>query len=571
LDTQVQRPGSPNKVGDDSRRLNISQKRELEKFGRKLNRFGVNFAVCDTDGMLIVFSKGGRFESDQGCLSKYGQAILEDYSNRGHRHGKSVGRFGQSGAVLGTCLVFDNGAVAALIDTDGSTEQYDGSDRGQNFSADERGESSLCAADYLIDILEMFAEKFESELIKESQIDMVSSELAQTYEELVLLHKLNSHMKVTESDSNYLQMACDNLTDIVSVAGIAILLERVMDEQRHLVLTAGSGVIDVDERMAALLQDRLMEQMSNGKEALLDSEVDSPFTYEWPENVENIIAVPLYGKDRGSSESSMIGLMAAINRTGKDDFDSTDVKLFNSVANGCAVFVENGRLFLDLKELFIGSLHALTNSIDAKDRYTRGHSERVAFISRWIAERIAEHEAIDEDEIHRIYLAGLLHDIGKMGIREAVLRKKGRLTKDEIEHIRTHPSIGAGILGDIKQMRSIVPGILCHHERIDGRGYPNGLTGEHIPLVGRIVGLADGFDAMTSKRVYRDALSIEEAMAEIEKGLGTQFDEKIGRIFIDSDVNQLWDIIQDGSHFMSIYGKNGSSGYGALAVGTLIR
>jgi len=378
-------------------------------------------------------------------------------------------------------------------------------------------------------------------------------------------------MKVTESDSNYLQMACDNLTDIVSVAGIAILLERVMDEQRHLVLTAGSGVIDVDERMAALLQDRLMEQMSNGKEALLDSEVDSPFTYEWPENIENIIAVPLYGKDRGSSESSMIGLMAAINRTGKDDFDSTDVKLFNSVANGCAVFVENGRLFLDLKELFIGSLHALTNSIDAKDQYTRGHSERVAFISRWIAERIAEHEAIDEDEIHRIYLAGLLHDIGKMGIREAVLRKKGKLTKDEIEHIRTHPSIGAGILGDIKQMRSIVPGILCHHERIDGRGYPNGLTGEHIPLVGRIVGLADGFDAMTSKRVYRDALSIEEAMAEIEKGLGTQFDEKIGRIFIDSDVNQLWDIIQDGSRFMSVYGKNGSSGYGALAVGTLIR
>jgi HD-GYP domain-containing protein (c-di-GMP phosphodiesterase class II) len=264
-----------------------------------------------------------------------------------------------------------------------------------------------------------------------------------------------------------------------------------------------------------------------------------------------------------------MGLMVAVNRIGKQDFDSTDVKLFNSVAGGCAVFIENGRLFNDLKELFIGSLKALTSSIDAKDRYTHGHSERVAFISRWIAERLSEQEQLEEEQIHRIYLAGLLHDVGKIGIAETVLRKKGKLTDQEFDCIRKHPSIGAGILREIKQMRDIVPGVLCHHERIDGKGYPNGLVGEQIPLTGKIVGLADSFDAMTSKRTYRDAMTVEQALAEIEKELGKQFDERLGRLFLDSDVYKLWDIIRDG--FNEIYGGNGSVEYGTAAVGTLIR
>jgi HD-GYP domain-containing protein (c-di-GMP phosphodiesterase class II) len=321
----------------------------------------------------------------------------------------------------------------------------------------------------------------------------------------------------------------------------------------------------------------MTEELNSGKEALLDSEVDSPFRYSWPENIKNIIAVPLCGKEKAEShvtgriqnDSYIIGLMVAINRIGKQDFDSTDVKLFNSVASGCAVFIENGRLFKDLKELFIGSLRALTNSIDAKDKYTHGHSERVAFISRWIAERLSEQEPLDEEKIHEIYLAGLLHDIGKIGIDEAVLRKTGKLTEQEFSRIRLHPSIGAGILREIKQMRDIVPGVLCHHERVDGKGYPNGLAGEQIPLTGKIVGLADSFDAMTSKRTYRDAMTIEQAIAEIERGLGTQFDEKIGRIFLNSDFYKLWDSIRDGLE--EINHNRASSEYGTAAVEMLIK
>jgi len=589
LDTIAKALTSSGDRRDGKKCFEPSQLSELKKFGGKVNKFGVNFAVCDVDGELVLLCDSGRFKSNPQRLVEYSRMVLEqngDQSRCGPED--NVCRLGESNPVLAAVLRSAGGTVGvALIDSvewsvanDGRLKEFC-SEQSIDYErlADVLKGSVQADSEYLSEMLAFFADSFGAEREVERQIGMISAELAQTYEELVLLHKLSTNMKVTESDANYLQMACDSLTDIVSVEGIAVLLEKTVDDEKQSVLAAGSGLIDMDEHMAAVLQSRLAEEISSGKEALLDSEVDSPFKYDWPDNIENIIAVPLYGKDRTGpgfaertqNDSSLIGLMVAINRVDKQDFDSTDIKLFNSVANGCAVFIENGRLFQDLKELFIGSLKALTSSIDAKDQYTRGHSERVAFISRWIAERLAEAEPLEEEQIHRIYLAGLLHDIGKMGIDEAVLRKKGKLTEQEINHIRTHPSIGARILTEIKQMRDIVPGVLCHHERIDGKGYPNGLVEEQLPLIGKIVGLADGFDAMTSKRVYRDALTVEQALAEIERGLGTQFDQKIGRMFINSDVYELWDIMQDSPGFVGAYGKSDFSEYGAVAVGTLIR
>jgi len=568
--------------------LSPSQLRELKEFGDRVNKFGANFAVCDANGELILLCDSGKFKSSCEQLVEYGRVALGKSTDQSRQLVEdNVCRFGEANLVLSAVLksALSTPEFVALIDIG----KYSASDNGrirefcseQNIDyerlADVLQGSVQGSSEYLKEMLAFFADNFEAKQKAEEQIEMVSTELAKTYEELVLLHKLSTNMKVTESDANYLQMACDSLTDIIGVEGIAVLLEKTVDDEKQLVLAAGSGLMDVNEQMAAVLQTRLVEEINNGKDALLDSKVDSPFKYDWSDNIESIIAVPLHSNQRlgprlaqkAQNDGSMVGLMVAINRIDKQDFDSTDVKLFNSVANGCAVFIENGRLFRALKEFFIGSLKALTSSIDAKDPYTRGHSERVAFISRWIAERLAEKELLEEEQIHKIYLAGLLHDIGKVGIDEAVLRKKGKLTQQELNHIRAHPSIGAGILGEIKQMRDIVPGVLYHHERVDGKGYPSGLTGEQIPRIGKIVGLADSFDAMTSKRTYRGALTVEQALAEIEKGLGTQFDEEVGRVFIESDVYELWDIMQDG--FSEIYGKNNFLEYGTVAVGTLIR
>jgi HD-GYP domain-containing protein (c-di-GMP phosphodiesterase class II) len=562
--------------------LTGSQLGELEVFGNRINMFGVNFAVCDADGGFALFCETEKFRSNREDLAEFARRLLDQYGgkNRPDDALPPVRQFGDVSTVLGTVLESArNGnncrqAVAVLL--------IDLGDTLSSFEPDvlcktRDANPVQIESKYFAEMLCLFVEKFRAEAKAEEQIEKVSTELAQTYEELVLLHRLSTNMKVTEADSNYLQMACDSLTEIVSVEGIAILLEKMIDDERHWVIAAGSGLIDMDEQTAAMLHSRLADEIHSGKEALLDSDVDSPFRYDWQGRVKNIIAVPLFSKDKSESQitgrarngSAVMGFMVAINRIGKQDFDSTDAKLFNSVAGGCAVFIENGRLFKDLKELFIGSLKALTSSIDAKDTYTHGHSERVAYISRWIAERLSRRESLDEEQIHKVYLAGLLHDIGKIGIEETVLRKNGRLTEQEFDRIKKHPSIGAGILREIQQMREIVPGVLCHHERVDGKGYPNGLIGDEIPLTGKIVGLADSFDAMTSKRTYRDAMTVEEALAEIEKGLGTQFDEKIGRVFLESDVSELWDIIRDG--FADVYSGSTSEEYGTAAVGTLIR
>ena len=567
------------------RNLSSSQLRELKRFGSRINKLGVNFAVCDVNSEPVLLCESDRFRSGREQLVKSSsQALEQDGDQSCLATEGNVCRFGKHNQILAVVLKLGSKAVGVgLIDL-GDDSQCIRGDAHQDTQYDIR---NMVFSEMLV----LLSENFQAGAKAEEQIEIVSTELAQTYEELVLLHKLSTNMTVTKPDANFLQMACDSLTDIVSVEGIAILLEKTIEDEKRLVLAAGSGLIDINEQMAATLKNRLEEEIGSGKEALLDSEVDSPFKYDWPDSIKNIITVPLWGRDKtgghlggnhisqkehkmetpeeAQNDNSITGLMVAINRVDKQDFDSTDVKLFNSVANGCAVFIDNDRLFKDLKELFIGSLKALTSSIDAKDPYTRGHSERVAIISRWIAERFAEKEALKEEEIHKIYLAGLLHDIGKMGIDEPVLRKQGKLTERELSHIRKHPSIGAGILGGIKQMRDIVPGVLCHHERIDGRGYPNGLVGKQIPLIGKIVGLADSFDAMISKRTYRRAMTIEETLEEIEKGLGTQFDEKAGRVFIDSDVYQLWDIIKDG--FTEIYGTGSSVEYGTVAVESIIK
>jgi len=561
------------------RTIGSTQIRELENLGGRIGKFGVNFAVCGADGEVVLLCEGGVYPSNRSCLKEIGGQILSREDVCAGDADIPVWRFGDQNMVLAaplrTCATAHEECWicgVALIDL-GDPPPGCVPDPSDSNGVRER-------SDYFSEMLRLLVENYRVSVKTDEQIEKVGTELAQTYEELVLLHKLGTNMRVTEDDANFLQMACDNLTEIVLVEGIAVLVEKTVDDEQKLVLAAGSGLIDIDEHMAGLLHSRLAAELDDGKEALLDSEVGSSFKYEWPDNIDNILAAPLLcGKEKNDarvngevlSGGSMIGLMVAINRVDKADFDSIDVNLFNSVANSCAVFVENGRLFGDLKELFIGSLKALTSSIDAKDQYTRGHSERVAIISRWIAERLSEEEPSDPEQIHRVYLAGLLHDIGKIGVDESVLLKCGKLTEEERECIMKHPSIGAGILREIKQMRDIVPGVLCHHERVDGKGYPNGLKGDEVPLLGRIVGLADSFDAMTSKRTYRDAMTVDDAVGEIERGLGTQFDETIGRVFLRSDICHLWEILQRDPSLSNMYENGGVSQYGATAVGTLIR
>jgi HD-GYP domain-containing protein (c-di-GMP phosphodiesterase class II) len=173
-------------------------------------------------------------------------------------------------------------------------------------------------------------------------------------------------------------------------------------------------------------------------------------------------------------------------------------------------------------------MRAFVAAIDAKDPYTRGHSERVAQYSRTIARFLQ----LPEEVQHKVWISGLLHDVGKIGVEDVVLRKEGKLTPEEFEQMKMHTVIGADVMKPIEQLREMVPGIRSHHEAWNGRGYPDGLKGEQIPLFGRIIGVADTFDAITTNRPYQQAYSLEYAVETIKKLTGSRFDAKIVTAFL---------------------------------------
>ena len=190
----------------------------------------------------------------------------------------------------------------------------------------------------------------------------------------------------------------------------------------------------------------------------------------------------------------------------------------------------------EMQSLFIHIVTALSTAIDAKDTYTNGHSLRVARYAMEIARR----NGADDEQQNNIYMMGLLHDVGKIGVPDAIINKPAKLTDEEFEIIQNHPVLGAKILGTINEMPSLAVGARWHHERFDGRGYPDGLRGRDIPEAARIIAVADAYDAMTSRRSYRDTLSQSIVRNEIAKGSGTQFDPLFASIMlemIDEDHN----------------------------------
>ncbi len=182
-----------------------------------------------------------------------------------------------------------------------------------------------------------------------------------------------------------------------------------------------------------------------------------------------------------------------------------------------------------LKEMTLQSIHTIVKTIDAKDDYTKGHSQRVSYYSYVLARELGS----DEEEANNVRIVALLHDIGKIGVPDAILNKKGSLTDDEFEIMKTHSEVGANILKDITYLPGLEIGALYHHERYDGTGYPEGLKGDEIPYVAKVICIADAYDAMSSNRVYRKRLPEEKILEEFEKCKGGQFDPKMTDTFIN--------------------------------------
>lgn len=241
----------------------------------------------------------------------------------------------------------------------------------------------------------------------------------------------------------------------------------------------------------------------------------------------NILSIPI------KSRRKVVGVLQAINKLNGKSFVPEEVDLFTSLANQVAVALENARLYGEVREAFLSTVKALADAIEKRDPYTGGHIKRVE------AYAVATGRVLNltPKELEILRLGAILHDVGKIGVDDAVLRKRASLDEDEYRLMQQHTVIGAEIIAHVKHLHDVIPAIRHHQERMDGRGYPDGLKGEEIPLIARIIAVVDAFDAMTTDRPYRRRLSDEAALAELQRCSRTQFDPAVVEAFVKAYVH----------------------------------
>jgi putative nucleotidyltransferase with HDIG domain len=357
--------------------------------------------------------------------------------------------------------------------------------------------------------------------VQQSTIESFGQELADSYEEISLLYTMTSSMNSVNHPERFIELACNELLQTLPYewVGVKLNIGNRLPKPGNTMVIAGNESQDTAElsNLISLLFDDVLPGttiISNG-----DDDISNQFG-------PATIIEPIL------NDGTVIGVLIAASKQGDDcSASSVDIKLLSATATQLGIFLENALLYEDLNATFLGTLEALTTSIDAKDKYTCGHSQRVALLTA----QLADAAGLDADQVDRFRIAGLVHDIGKIGVPEHVLTKEGDLTEEEFHAIQKHPEIGARILRDIPQMEDILGGVLHHHEKHDGGGYPHGLAGNDIPLVARMISLADAFDAMSSSRTYRNAMTRQSVLDEMKRVSGMQFDPELADIFFHLD------------------------------------
>lgn len=351
--------------------------------------------------------------------------------------------------------------------------------------------------------------------------------LSQAYEESNLLFRLARLLNCVSEPWELLSILCGQMREVLPFGWVALRFRE-----------GGEGIADLDDLSGRLVVagdlpvererfDAMVARLTAGWTVDDWTKLLEPDRHELAGAVGSLVAI-----EPVTHDDKVVGALLVGNKTGADaDFTSGELQFLDATADFLGIFHENLARFAEQRALFLGTLRALTAAVDAKDPYTRGHSERVALLASHVAVKLDLPPA--ELEVYR--LAGLVHDVGKIGVPEVVLCKPGRLTDVEFEKIKQHPVIGHRILKGIPSLARVLPGVLHHHERWDGLGYPHKLCGEQIPMVARVLALADTFDAMSSTRSYRPALPRAEVFAELRRKAGSQFDPELVERFLSMD------------------------------------
>ncbi|MBM3316412.1 MAG: HD-GYP domain-containing protein [Candidatus Eisenbacteria bacterium] len=372
-------------------------------------------------------------------------------------------------------------------------------------------------------LLRALAEQIAARFGGEQDLDRIADRLGQAYDEINLLYRFT---RIQQPDRSLAENTVDLLAETAEMITPRLLILGRADGQPlqwHCPLAtdrpqALRWLVHAPENLAAVQAEfarRALRPEGPGERC--------PGALLTPHGMIDYLLVPVRTR---AETSGFVGLFRADQEA---PLETGEVRLLECLAKELSHGATYHRLLEELNEMLFSTVRGLVAAIDAKDEYTRGHSQRVYHISLLIAERLG----LPAEELQAVSWAALLHDVGKIAIDRAILNKPGRLTDDEYRMIQTHPARGCRVLEPIPQLRGILPGIRHHHERWDGRGYPDGLQGEAIPLVARIIGVADTYDAIVSTRAYRQAGTLDHALAEIERGLGTQFDPRIVPVFLE--------------------------------------
>jgi len=376
--------------------------------------------------------------------------------------------------------------------------------------------------------LRWFCEDLERSERDGRTIDQFSEKLGQAYEETHLLYRMARLINCVSDAAQAVQSIGQQLQEVLPFGWLAIRFSQHSRSVRELsgrMLIAGQPPCDPEQ--IRLLSDPLLQQQTEAGWKKLLRPGDSALAAA---TGAEVLAEPI------THDGQVIGLLLAGNKRGPDpELSSVEMQFLDATADFLGVFHENLARFAEQREMFFGTLRALTASIDAKDRYTAGHSERVGLL----ASKLAAAMNLDRRLVEEYRIAGMVHDVGKIGVPEAVLCKPGKLTAAEFAQIKRHPEIGHRILKDIPALAGVLPGVLWHHERWDGGGYPHQLAAEKIPLIARVLALADTFDAMSSTRSYRPAMPRHRVLEEIRVGAGTQFDPELAPLFVTLDFSDF--------------------------------
>lgn len=349
----------------------------------------------------------------------------------------------------------------------------------------------------------------------------------------------------------------------IGVTHVAVLLYDKVRDAYVLIDSKGEGGLKIPIGYVRIASDNplvaFFNSPNNGsfarKEALVYKELDHLRNFEILVNkkegraihYEDIkkhmeylrasICVPSFYK------RELVGVLILGDKLSGEAYYEPEINLFVTLANDVAMAVKNAELIKDLKtsydrehQLFINTSIALATAIDARDRYTHGHSERVSHYSLVIVKEMIDQGLMEYDRefLETVQLSALLHDVGKIGIKDQILNKPAPLTPEEYEVMKTHVVIGAQIVKPVAGLQKLADGILYHHERWDGKGYPHGLKAEEIPLIGRIVNVADSYDTITTSRSYKEAFPPQAAFDELKRCSGGQFDPQIVDVFYDA-------------------------------------